>query len=66
MAAPPPGADVQRRQPIAAGLAVTEGSLRAPFPREAGRRPTGHTRRSENRERLADGGRASRLDGLRE
>src|SRR6186997_2295930 len=33
MAAPPPGADVQRRhRPTAAGLAVTEGSLRAPFP----------------------------------
>jgi hypothetical protein len=32
MAAPPPGADVQRRhRPTAAGLAVTEGSLRAPF-----------------------------------
>jgi hypothetical protein len=32
MPAPPPGADVQDgNQPTAAGLAVTEGSLTAPF-----------------------------------
>ena len=65
MAAPPPGADVQRRQPTAAGRAVTEGSLRAPFPREAASVPR-PARRSENGERLADRTRAARLDGLGE